>query len=155
MKLQPRDKAPNFVLYDQNNKTHKLDNLKGKTTLIYFYPKDDTPGCTTQACSLRDNLEELKKDNISVIGVSTQDITSHKKFEQKYQLNFPILADTDQKMVEDYGAWGEKSMYGRKYMGTIRSAVLIGPDLKLLAVWPKIAPLKTVSEVKKYLDSKK
>jgi peroxiredoxin Q/BCP len=155
MSLEVGKKAPDFEARDQNNKTHKLNDLKGKTTLIYFYPKDETPGCTVQACSLRDNFDDLKNQGVDVIGVSKDDVASHIKFAQRHKLPFPILADPEHKMIEAYNAWGEKSLYGRKFFGTIRSGVLIGPDLKILAVWPKLSPLKTVPEVKKWLKANK
>jgi len=155
MNLEVGNKAPDFQAQDQNDKTHKLDDLKGKTTLIYFYPKDETPGCTVQACSLRDNFEELKSEGVDIIGVSKDDVTSHVKFAERHKLPFPILADPEHKMIEAYGAWGEKSLYGRKFFGTIRSGVLIGPDLKVLVVWPKLPPLKTVPEVQKWLKANK
>ncbi len=153
MTLQISDSAPDFDLLDQDGKKHSLNDLKDKTTLIYFYPKDETPGCTQQACSLRDNFEDLQAKGVDVIGVSKDEVKSHAKFAEKHNLPFTILSDPDAKMIESYGAWGERNMYGRKFMGTIRSAVLIGPDLKILAVWPKIQPLKTVSEVEKWLEN--
>lgn len=144
--------APEFSLPDQAGKTHSLGDLKGKTTLIYFYPKDETPGCTVQACALRDNFEALQAKGVEVIGVSKDDVKSHAKFATKHELPFTILADPSTKMIDTYGAWAEKSMYGRKFMGIVRSAVLVGPDLTILAHWPKIAPLKTVPEVEKWLE---
>jgi peroxiredoxin Q/BCP len=152
MALEVGNKAPDFILEDQAGKTHKLSELKNKTTLIYFYPKDETPGCTQQACALRDNFEELQAKGIDVIGVSKDDVKSHAKFATKHELPFNILADPNTKMIEAYGAWAEKSMYGRKFMGIVRSAVLVGPELTILAVWPKIQPLKTVPAVLEYLD---
>lgn len=139
--------AADFELKDQVGTTHNLHDLKGKHTLIYFYPKDDTPGCTAQACSLRDHLEELRNAGVEVFGVSADSVESHQKFAEKYNLPFPVLADPEKSMIEAYGAWGERNMYGRKFMGTIRSAVLIGPDLTIEAHWPKIQPLKTVPTV--------
>lgn len=153
MSLKVGENAPKFSLQDQDDNTVSLDDLSGKTTLIYFYPKDDTPGCTTQACSLRDNIEDLKTNGIEVIGVSKDEVDSHHKFATKYNIPFKILSDPTCKMIENYGAWGEKNMYGRKFMGTIRSGVLIGPDLKVVAVWPKLQPLKTVDEVEKFIKS--
>lgn len=152
MSLQIGDKAPDFKLPDQDGKMHQLSEYKGKRTLVYFYPKDETPGCTVQACSLRDNIEELKSVGLTVVGVSKDDVKSHQKFATKHQLPFTLLADPSTEMIATYGAWGERSLYGRKFMGTIRSAVLIGPDLTIEQVWPKIAPLKTVPEVKKFLE---
>jgi len=151
--LKLNQPAPDFTLQDQTGSSHSLNDLKGKHTLIYFYPKDDTPGCTMQACSLRDNLESLKELGLDVIGVSADDVSSHKKFADKYNLTFPVLSDPEKTMIEAYGAWAEKSMYGKKFMGIVRSAVLIGPDLTIEAHWPKIQPLKTVSEVTKWLET--
>lgn len=153
MELKVGDKAPQFKLEDQDGKTHSLDDLKGKTTLIYFYPKDETPGCTMQACSLRDNFEELQSKGMDVIGVSKDDVKSHDKFKTKHNLPFDILADPEHAMIEAYGAWQERSMYGRKFFGTQRSAVIVGPDLKIEAVWSKIQPLKTVPEALKWLET--
>jgi len=144
--------APDFTLNDQDNHRHSLSDLKGKHSLIYFYPKDDTPGCSMQACSLRDNLEELEKLGVKVYGVSGDSVESHKKFADKYKLPFPVLSNPDKDMIAAYDAWGERSMYGRKFMGIIRSAVMIGPDLTIEAHWAKIQPLKTVPEVKKWLQ---
>ena len=144
--------AVDFSLLDQMGKSHSLAELKGKHTLVYFYPKDDTPGCTAQACSLRDNLEELRGLGVEVFGVSGDSVESHKKFAAKYDLPFPVLSDPDKTMIEAYGAWGERNMYGRKFMGIIRSAVLIGPDLKIEAHWPKIQPLKTVPTVTAWME---
>jgi peroxiredoxin Q/BCP len=153
MELKVGDKAPQFKLEDQDGKTHTLSDLKGRTTLIYFYPKDETPGCTLQACSLRDNFEELQTKGMDVIGVSKDDVKSHDKFKTKHNLPFDILADPEHAMIEAYGAWQERSMYGRKFFGTQRSAVIVGPKLTIEAVWPKIQPLKTVPEAIKWLES--
>ncbi|HMS92042.1 MAG TPA: thioredoxin-dependent thiol peroxidase [Candidatus Saccharibacteria bacterium] len=153
MSLKIGDQATHFSLQDKNGDYVSLDDLTGKTTLIYFYPKDDTPGCTAQACSLRDNIEDLKTNGIDVIGVSKDEVDSHAKFASKYKIPFTILSDPSTKMIEAYGAWGERNMYGKKFMGTIRSGVLIGPDLKILAIWPKLQPLKTVSEVEKFINA--
>lgn len=154
MQLKIGDKAPDFSLEDQDDNTYALEQLKDKTTLIYFYPKDETPGCTAQACALRDNFEELQQKGIDVIGVSKDDVGSHRKFQEKHNLPFKILADPDHKMIEAYGAWQERSMYGRKFFGTQRSAVIVGPDLKIEAVWSKIQPLKTVPAVLSWLESR-
>ncbi len=153
MNLQEGDQAPDFKLLDQDSIEHSLSELKDKTTLIYFYPKDDTPGCTVQACSLRDNFDKLQSQGIDVIGVSKDDVSSHSKFATKHKLPFTILSDPSTKMIEAYGAWGERNMYGRKFMGTIRSGVLVGPNLEILAIWPKLQPLKTVDQVEKYIKS--
>lgn len=151
MALQTGDKAPDFELQDQDGNLHKLTDYQGMRTLIYFYPKDDTPGCTMQACSLRDNIEDLQTDGVTVVGVSKDEVSNHKKFADKYKLPFTILADPSTEMIASYGAWGERSLYGRKFMGTVRSGVLIGPDLKVEMIWQKLAPLKTVPEVRKFV----
>jgi peroxiredoxin Q/BCP len=125
MKLQVGDPAPLFEGKDQNGNTIRLSDFKGKKVVLYFYPKDDTSGCTAQACDLRDNKEALQKAGYEIIGVSTDDEKSHQKFINKYSLNFTLLADTDKQIVEQYDVWKEKSMYGRKYMGTVRTTFLI------------------------------
>lgn len=149
--LQVGDPAPDFTLQDQNGQTHSLADYKGKTTLFYFYPKDDTPGCTAEACSLRDSLEDLEQDGLTVVGVSTDDVKSHDKFAKKYQLPFTLLADPQHQMVEPWGVWGEKKFMGRTYMGTTRASFLVGPDLKIKMAWPKVSPLKHVAEVRAWL----
>ena len=118
-------KAPEFKLPDQNGVEHSLSEYKGMKVILYFYPKDNTSGCTSQACSLRDGYSELRKNNIEVIGVSVDDQKSHKKFVDKYELPFPLIADTDKKLVELFGVWGEKKMYGRTYFGTYRTTFVI------------------------------
>lgn len=123
--LSPGTPAPAFSGVDQNGKPISLDSLKGKKVVLYFYPKDDTPGCTKEACNLRDNYDALLKAGYQVIGVSVDDEKSHKKFATKYNLPFPLLPDTDHQIVEAYGVWGEKSMYGKKYMGTNRVTYVI------------------------------
>jgi peroxiredoxin Q/BCP len=125
MALSIGDKAPSFEGKDQNGNTIKLADFAGKKVVLYFYPKDDTPGCTAQACNLRDNDTALKAAGYQVIGVSVDDEKSHTKFINKFNLNFPLLADTDHKVVEAYGVWVEKSMYGKKYMGTARTTFVI------------------------------
>ena len=125
MNLNIGDKAPDFEVTDQNGKTVKLSDYRGKKVVLYFYPKDDTSGCTAQACNLRDNYDDLKAKGYEVIGVSTDDEKSHQKFIQKHNLPFTLLADTEKKVVEAYGVWQEKSMYGRKYMGTMRYTFVI------------------------------
>lgn len=117
--------APDFKGVDQNNKIISLKNYKGKKVALYFYPKDNTPGCTAQACNLRDNFLLLKKNGIEVIGISPDDTKSHKKFEAKYQLPFPLIADTSHEIINKYGVWGEKNLFGVKYMGLMRTTFLI------------------------------
>lgn len=125
MSLQIGDEAPDFAIPDQDGIVHKLSDYQGRKLVIYFYPKDDTPGCTAQACNLRDNYYDLRQKGYEVIGVSVDDEKSHQKFIQKFELPFTLLSDTDKKMVEAYGVWQEKSMYGRKYMGTMRYTFII------------------------------
>ncbi len=124
-RLQEGDKAPDFTAKDQNGKTVSLADFKGKNVILYFYPKDDTPGCTAEACDFRDNYQSLLGKGFAVIGVSIDDEKSHKKFETKFNLPFPLIADPDKQIVEKYGLWVEKNMYGRKYMGTARTTFLI------------------------------
>jgi len=123
--LQEGDKAPDFTAKDQNGKTVSLGDFKGKTVILYFYPKDDTPGCTAEACDFRDNYQSLVGKGFEVIGVSTDNEKSHKKFETKYNLPFPLIADESKEIVEAYGVWGEKNMYGKVYMGTMRTTFII------------------------------
>lgn len=125
MSLQIGDPAPNFTTTDQQGNTITLSQFRGKKVVLYFYPKDDTPGCTAQACSLRDNYERLLASGYVVLGVSVDDEKSHQKFAKKYDLPFPLLADTNHQVVEAYDVWKEKNMYGRTYMGTVRTTFLI------------------------------
>ena len=125
MKLQTGDPAPDFTSKDQHGNPVELSDLRGRKVVLYFYPKDDTSGCTAQACSLNENLPALQAAGYTVIGVSTDDEKSHQKFINKYGLNFTLLADTDKQLVEAYDVWQEKSMYGKKYMGTVRTTFLI------------------------------
>jgi peroxiredoxin Q/BCP len=122
------DKAPEFTAKDQNGKTVSLSDFRGKTVVLYFYPKDDTPGCTAEACDFRDNYQFLSSQGYEVIGVSTDDEKSHKKFETKYSLPFTLIADAEKEIVNSYGVWVEKNMYGKKYMGTQRTTFIIDPD---------------------------
>jgi peroxiredoxin Q/BCP len=125
MKLQVGDKAPDFSLNNQDGKLTSLSDFKGQKLIIYFYPKDDTPGCTTQACDLRDHIDKLKNQGYTLLGVSIDTEKSHQKFIKKHALNFDLLADVDHKMVNDYKLWVEKSMYGKTYMGTARTTFKI------------------------------
>ena len=118
-------KAPDFALKDDNGETVKLSELKGKTVVLYFYPKDDTPGCTKEACSFRDGFKEIQKKGAVILGVSPDSVGSHKKFKEKFKLNFPLLSDDEKKVVNAYGVWKQKSLYGRKYMGTARVTFVI------------------------------
>src|SRR3954470_14631255 len=122
---QAGDKAPAFKLADENGKTVSLADFKGKQVVLYFYPKDSTPGCTTEACDFRDNLNRIAKTGAVVLGVSADSSESHRKFKEKQGLNFPLLSDPDRKAIEAYGVWQEKSLYGRKFMGIVRSTFII------------------------------
>jgi thioredoxin-dependent peroxiredoxin len=140
-------KAPAFSAKDQDGNTVKLSDFKGKNVILYFYPKDDTPGCTKEACAFRDEFAQFKKKGAVVLGVSPDDEKSHTKFIKKYSLPFTLLADTDHSIAEAYGAWGEKAMYGKKYMGILRSTVLIDKDGRVAKVWPKVKPEEHAAEV--------
>jgi peroxiredoxin Q/BCP len=123
--LEEGTKAPAFKGIDQNGKPVSLADYKGKKLVLYFYPKDSTPTCTVQACNIRDNFSELKKAGIHIIGISADDVKSHKKFEEKQQLPFTIIADTERTIIDKFGVWGEKQLYGKKYMGLLRTTFLI------------------------------
>ncbi len=138
--LEVGDKAPAFRTTNQEGEKVSLGDYKGKKVVLYFYPKDDTPGCTKEACSFRDAWSKFRKKGVTVLGVSVDDEKSHRKFADKFSLPFPLLADTDKSIVKSYGVWGEKSMYGRKYMGTHRVTYLIDEKGKIAAVWPKVKP---------------
>ena len=132
-------KAPAFTLESSDGGSVKLADLAGKTVVLYFYPRDNTPGCTVEAQEFRDAVPALKKLGAVVLGVSKDSIASHVKFRDKFELSFPLLSDPDGKVLESYGAWGEKSMYGKKMMGIIRSTVLVGKDGKIARHWPKVS----------------
>ena len=136
--------APTFTLLDDAGNTVDLAALRGQTVVLYFYPKDDTPGCTTQACGFRDRYAEVTDANAVVYGISPDSVASHAKFKKKFSLPFPLLADTDHAVCEAYGVWNEKSMYGKKYMGVTRSHVVIGPDGTLDDVQIKVSPEDSV-----------
>lgn len=150
--LEKGTKAPAFRAKDQNGDTVKLSDFKGRRVVLYFYPKDDTPGCTTEACSFRDEMAEFKERDVAVLGVSTDTEASHRKFADKFSLPFPLLADPDRSIVEAYGVWGEKKMYGRSYMGTMRVTYLIDEKGKIAEVWPKVSPKNHTAEVLSRLD---
>ena len=133
--IDPGTKAPAFSLPDQQGQKHALADYAGRPVVLYFYPKDDTPGCTRESCAFQDNLPKFKKSEAAVLGVSVLDSASKAKFAAKYGLTFPLLADEDHAVMEKYGVWQEKSMYGKKYMGVARTTYLIGPDGKVVKRW--------------------
>jgi thioredoxin-dependent peroxiredoxin len=133
--IDPGKKAPAFALPDQSGKVHKLSDYEGQPVVLYFYPKDDTPGCTKESCAFQDNLPKFKKSKAAVLGMSVLDSKSKAKFAEKYGLHFPLLADENHAVMEKYGVWQEKSMYGKKYMGVGRTTYLIGPDGKVVKRW--------------------
>lgn len=136
--IDPGRKAPAFSLKDQNGKTHSLADYAGKSVILYFYPKDDTPGCTTETCAFRDNLPKFTTNKAVVLGASILDEASKAKFAEKYSVNFPLLADADHTVAEKYGVWQEKSNYGKKYMGIVRTTYLIGPDGVVKRRWDNV-----------------
>ena len=149
--LKKGDQAPSFHLVDQNGKEVKLSDFKGKKVLVYFYPKANTSGCTKQACSVRDARSELQGLGITALGISADAVDTQKKFDKKHSLSFPLLSDPDHKVAEMYGAWGEKKMYGKSFMGIVRSSFLIDEAGKILGAWYKIKPENTVPEATKVL----
>jgi peroxiredoxin Q/BCP len=144
---QAGSKAPDFQLQDHTGKTVSLSQFAGMNVVLYFYPKDDTPGCTVEACNFRDEHSALEKAGAVVLGVSPDTTKSHAKFATKFSLPFPLLADTEHKIAESYGAWGEKTNYGRTFMGIIRSTFLIDPQGVVKHVWPKVKVNGHVNEV--------
>jgi peroxiredoxin Q/BCP len=150
-KLNIGDKAPAFSLLDQDGNKISLSNFKRKKLLVYFYPKADTPGCTKQSCSVRGASKELKKLGAAAVGISPDQPPKQKKFDDKYSLGFPLLSDPDNKVAKAYGAWGEKSMYGKKYEGIIRSSFVIDEKGKILQASYKVKPLDTVPNAKEVL----
>lgn len=150
--LEPGQKAPAFTLLNQDGEKAKLSDLKGQTVVLYFYPKADTPGCTTQACGVRDASAEYASRDVVVLGVSPDPVERVKKFHDGQSLNFTLLADPDHKVCEKYGTWVEKSMYGRKYWGAARTTFIIDPKGKIAAVLPKVQPKQHEKLVFKALD---
>lgn len=149
--LQEGDKAPEFSGVDQHGKSISLADYKGKKLILYFYPKDDTPGCTAEACNLRDNYSDLQKAGFDILGVSVDNEKSHQKFISKFELPFSLLADTDKKVVEQFGVWGEKSMYGRKYMGTNRVTFVIDENGVIVRRFDKVETKNHTEQILKSL----
>jgi peroxiredoxin Q/BCP len=147
--LKPGDKAPTFTLLDQSGKKVKLSDFKGRKVLVYFYPRADTPGCTTQACGLRDAAPQI--GDTAVVGISPDKPEKQAKFDTKYSLGFPLLADEDHAVAEAYGVWGEKKNYGKTYMGIIRSAFLVDEKGKIAEAWYKVSPKDTAGNLLKAL----
>jgi thioredoxin-dependent peroxiredoxin len=144
--LEAGDKAPAFGLPDQNGDAVKLSDFKGRTLVLFFYPRADTPGCTTQACGVRDRRADYEEAGARVVGISPDEVGAIDKFAGKFDLDFTLLADADHAVAERYGTWVEKSMYGKKYMGVQRATFIVGPDGKIARVFPKVSP-KTHDDV--------
>ncbi len=147
MLVKAGTKAPDFELKDSEGKVHKLSDYKGKTFVLYFYPKDDTKGCTTEACSFRDSYAEFEQAGVDVVGVSPDDEQSHTKFIEKYELPFTLLSDPDHKVCEAYGVWGLKKFMGREYEGVLRTTFVIGPEGEIVKVFEKVNPTDHSQEV--------
>jgi thioredoxin-dependent peroxiredoxin len=145
--LQPGDPAPEFTLTTGDGETVSLSSLRGRQVVLYFYPRDDTPGCTTEACSFRDLQPEFDKREASVFGVSADDVKSHQRFADKYDLTFPLLSDPDHAVSEAYGSWGPKKFMGREYYGVLRNSFLIDREGKIARVWEKVKPAGHPEEV--------
>jgi thioredoxin-dependent peroxiredoxin len=151
--LTEGDAAPDFTLPDQEGNEVSLSDLRGQTVVVYFYPRADTPGCTTQACGIRDRGADYAKAGVRVLGISPDEVAAIAKFAGKYDLDFTLLADSDHAVAEAYGAWGEKSMYGKKYMGILRNTYIVDSDGKIAKVLPKVQPKKHDDLVLKALAS--
>lgn len=147
LKLQPGDKAPSFDAPTNGGGKLSLADFRGQNVILYFYPKDDTPGCTKEACAFRDHFAAFKKKGAVVLGVSVDPVKAHDKFVEKFKLPFPLISDEDKKIVEAYGVWGQKVFMGRKYLGVHRVTFLIGPDGKIKNIWPKVKPEDHAEEV--------
>lgn len=151
--LQAGDRAPEFKLEDQNCEQVALSDFAGSKLLIFFYPKADTPGCTKQSCAVRDAIEELETQGVKAVGISPDPPSKQAKFDQKYSLGFPLLADTEHSVAQDYGVWAERSMYGNKFMGINRSSFLVDEDGQVVDAWYKVKPGDTVPKVLQALTS--
>jgi thioredoxin-dependent peroxiredoxin len=149
--LEAGDRAPDFELKDQDGNVHRLSDYRGRTVVLYFYPKDDTPGCTAQACSFRDRHDEILEEGAVVLGVSVDPPDSHQAFREKYGLPFPLLVDADAKVATEYGAWGEKVLYGKTVIGMTRATFIVGPDGSLTKVWKRAKAAEHADAVLKAL----
>ena len=147
LKLKEGDLAPDFTANTNGGGKVSLSDFKGRNVILYFYPRDDTPGCTKEACAFRDEFAPFKKQGAVVLGVSTDSAKSHDKFAEKYKLPFTLVSDEDKKIVQAYGVWGEKRFMGRKYQGTHRVTFLIGPDGRIKKIWPAVKPAEHAKEV--------
>src|SRR5438132_6495841 len=147
LKLKEGDEAPAFTATTNVGGTISLSDFKGRNVILYFYPKDDTPGCTKEACAFRDDFAAFKKKGAVVLGVSVDSVKSHDKFAEKFKLPFTLVSDEDKKIVQAYGVWGEKSFMGRTYLGTHRVTFLIGPDGRIKRIWPQVKPEEHAEEV--------
>ena len=147
LELKEGDPAPGFAASTNGGGQVWLADFKGKNVILYFYPRDDTPGCTKEACAFRDHFADFKKQGAVVLGVSVDPVKAHDKFVRKYKLPFTLLADEDKRIVQAYGVWGQKSFLGKKYLGTHRVTFLIGPDGKIKKIWPKVKPEEHAEEV--------
>lgn len=145
--------TPDFTLPDQHNALRRLSDYRGQWVVLYFYPKDDTPGCTTEACSFRDEYRYLQDQGAAVLGVSKDSVKSHAKFADKYNLNFPILSDENLTTIKAYEAWGAKKFMGRQFEGTLRKTVLINPEGNIAKVYPKVTPKQHVAEIVRDVDA--
>ena len=154
IKLAPGDRAPDFTAATHEGGKISLSDFKGQNVILYFYPKDDTPGCTKEACAFRDEFSAFKKRGAVVLGVSPDSPKSHAKFVQKFKLPFTLVADEDKSIVQKYGVWGEKRFMGRKYLGTYRVTFLIGEDGRIKKVWPEVKPEQHAREVLEALQDR-
>ena len=145
--LKTGEKAPSFKLQDSEGMVHSLEDYQGKTFVVYFYPKDDTPGCTKEACSFRDNYSAFEEAGVEIIGISPDTVESHQKFSEKYELPFTLLADPDHKVCEAYEVWGLKKSFGREYEGVFRTTFIIGPEGKIKRVFENVKPSEHSQEV--------
>lgn len=151
--LEAGQKAPDFNLLNEKGENVTLSDFKNHRVVLYFYPKDDTPGCTTQACSYRDHFEEFVKRGYQIVGISKDDLKSHQKFLEKYSLNFTLLSDPDTTVIQEYGCWKEKSLYGKKYMGTARTTFILDVNNIILKIFENVDPKEDVQQVLTFIDA--